>query len=200
MSFAESIILPLSVFKKLKFEGQRDNVKFESVLNNPALSSSEKMLLLEQDKLMRPKLLGPEDQNPSSPPSPADPSSSKFAADVDILRNIETKFHPQVKSILERISRHSDVIDWVKDTLEVRLHGKTIFGSNIIDILKAMTNNAVVTKDSDLPAGTRAVYTVLVDELNLPKVWIPATFPYRESARLKIKKKQSGHGQGWFCY
>lgn len=204
MSFAESVILPLAIFKKLKFDGVEDGYsKRDSILNNPRLSSSEKLQMLEQEKHLKVK--------------PFQEPTKHMDADVDnsnmILRHIEQKYHPHVKSVLEYISRNKQVVSWDSDTLELQLHGKPVVGSNIIDIFQSLTKNSVITRDSDVPFGTYQLYKILVFELGVPKDWIPARLYMRSSQRVKpsIQRKkrktndelegtsQLGHGN-WICY
>lgn len=93
MSFSESVIIPLSIFKKLKFEETRGNFAaaggYEAILNNPMLPSSEKMQLVQHEKLIHKK--------PSAFPA------TKVVNKDSVLDAIETKYKPQVNSILDFI-------------------------------------------------------------------------------------------------
>ena len=87
--------------------------------------------------------------------------------------SIAEKHRPNITSILDIIHDHPETIRIDTSTLEVSIRGRKIIGSNAIDIIRDLTKNNVVTKESGIAVGALQFYNTLVDELNIPKSWIP---------------------------
>ena len=107
-----------------------------------------------------------------------------------------------MSSILDIIHNHPDIIDINESSLEVSIRGRKIDGSNAIQIIKDFTKNNVVTKESDISTGALQVYNILIDELNIPKSWIPMkVIQVRRSSR-KRKNTSDDNDQigGWFIF
>ena len=164
MSFSESVIIPLSLFKACQLEIQQDKSPAMDILDDKQLPSSKKMLLYNQMKLTAP--LNTKQVTPQ-----INPSSEKYKE--DILLSIAEKYRPYMSSILDIIHDHSEILTIDNSSFEVSIRGRKIEESNAIDIFKDLTKNGVVTKDSDIAPGTFQVYNVLIGDLKIPKSWIP---------------------------
>lgn len=196
-SFSESIIIPLALFKRCKFQ---DSLQMDSkvdLLQDNSLGASEKMILYNQRKQM---------DTFRKDSSKTENVNTNVLSKSHIIDNIATKYRPQVSSILDFIIKHKDVVSWDPTTYEIIIHGSPVLGSNIISVMKFWTLNAVITKAADNPVGADILYDTLVGDLRLPTTWIPATL-LRKSARRRVKAKKklrsstsSLEGHGWLSY
>ena len=170
MSFQESIIIPLSLFKECKLdEGNLVGATQPNILNNTMLNSEEKMKLYNQQKLM--------DRIKMSPMmKPAQDSDNTIFTD-----NIADKYKPYVISIVNFMRRHPDEVGWDRD-YKIRIGPNIIPSSNLNETLRHFMKSTVVTRDSDIPPGTYQLVEKLFD-LGMPKSWIPARFVFRKSER-----------------
>ena len=150
MSFAQSIIIPLSLFKRCQFD------KINSNENNEI---SKKVMLHDQEKLLKEKIF-------------VNKNDFKFDHN-DILIHINKMYKPQIKAILEKIQENPQTFSIDKKTFEVSINGKKIINSNIIKILQYFAKSKIVTKESDIPTGSKLVYYALVNDLKIPSQWIP---------------------------
>ena len=192
MSFSESVIIPFSLFKACQLEKMQE-VKSEKgkLLDDMDLPSSKKMQLYNQMKLTN---TTSDSQKVNIPPN----ENYK----QDILLSVAEKHRPNMSSILDIIHNHPDIIDINESSLEVSIRGRKIDGSNAIQIIKDFTKNNVVTKESDISTGALQVYNILIDELNIPKSWIPMkVIQVRRSSR-KRKNTSDDNDQigGWFIF
>ena len=181
MSFAESIIVPLSLFKACQLDktiNVKDNERI-SILYNDKLPPDKKMLLYNQQQIKS-------DKEPALPDN--DDTLNNDITFDDILVHINERYRPQLKSILEAIANNKDIISYDKN-YTLKINGKIIEDSNIIDILKYFTKNSIITKEDDIPNGAFILYDTLVNELNIPKSWIPMSLDKRR--RSKRKRNQS---------
>ena len=193
MSFSESVIIPLSLFKACQLEKVEDEkTKIGKLLNDIDLPSSKKMQLYNQMKLTATK-----DSNQSNKSDELNESYKQ-----DVLLNVAEKHRPNISSILDIIHDNPDALRIDNSTLEVSIRGRKIDGSNAIKIFQDLTKNNVVTKESDISTGALQVYNILVDELNVPKSWIPMkVIQVRRSSR-KRKNTSDDIDQegGWFIF
>lgn len=181
MTFEESIIIPLSIFKKCKFDDtqmQKDQTAASTanILNDENLSADEKMKLYRQEKLLH--------RQPTVRTNTT--AHTDDASETHIIKSVGSKYQPYVKSILDFIKRNEHEVAWDKKTLEIILNGKSFPDSDISKAIQIFMKNAVITQEEkDIPTGTRQLYRKLID-LGLPKSWIPTTFKIvRRSKRAK---------------
>jgi hypothetical protein len=194
MSFQESIIIPLSMFEKCKFKEEVNPE--EDILNNESMPSDLKMKLLQQERKLKPK----KKLQPRKELSLIDESDKKIHPDNKlyneqiqyILGKISRKHQPFISSILHYIKDYSNQISWNKD-FDIIIDKLLVNNTNIIDILKLLTKDLIVTADTDIPLGSRKFYDKLID-IGIPKSWIRFSFK-RTSSR--IANLQSGTGLTW---
>ena len=108
------------------------------------------------------------------------------AAEIDkdsILRRIQNNKKPQANSILDFILQHGQRVSWNPSTLEVTIKGRTITDSDIVSILQRFTNPRMVGVNDNPPPGTRELYRTLVEDLGMPRAWIPTALQERASNR-----------------
>ena len=122
MSFKQSILIPLSLFKQCKIE---ENIKSlensESILDNENMPSSEKMKLFHQNKFLQ--------KNTTLAPL----KNEKNDNFLYIINQIPDKYKPYAKAILEFIRNQAN-IRW-NNNLELIIDGELFTQSNIISIL-----------------------------------------------------------------
>lgn len=174
MSFARSVIIPLSVFEKCNFNKETDNI-----LTNENLPSSEKMMLYQQ-KFMR-KRKNEKGQKLIDAP----PDTTPFSE--DILTLMPSQHRPVVENIIKIIKKHPEDVRW-NDNYEVILNNRLLPDTNIQDILHYLLNTKVITSSADIPPGMERVKEALVN------IDVPSTWFRRKSPRSK-KPSQSGRGK-----
>ena len=173
MTFQESIIIPLSLFKKCQIEETiRANIgTSEQILQNPTLHSAEKIKLYNQAKLLEQKNRADAVISPEVSRRVSENETDTF------LHGIPEKYKPYGKSIVEFIRKHPNEVGW-DELHRIRVKGFVIPDSNLGESLKHFMKNTVVTKDSDIPPGTQMLQETLFD-LGIPKSWFPVKYPTR---------------------
>ena len=183
MSFAQSVIIPLSLFKSCQF----DKIKTK----DGDIPPSKKLMLKDQEALLKSK---------------ANISNQKIPSVLnydDILDNINKKYRPHMRAILDEIIKNDDSISIDNQTFEITIKGKRMSGSNIIEIFKYFTKGKVVTSNKDVPIGTQELFDFLVHELNIPSAWIPnKSLPKIVNRQDPYKRTRSSsqQGTGWIVY
>lgn len=169
-----------------------NNIDVPQFLNEPRLSSSEKVRLINHEEVLKKR------SRLQQPP----PFSSATRENKEVLlREIQSKFRPQANAVLEFILDHQNDVTWDPNTNMVKVKGNVLEDSNIRDILLTLMNASIITRHTDIPPGTHKLYDVLVKDLDMPKSWMPATFAIRTSKRKKREKKQYGMGlSSWITY
>ena len=186
MSFKQSILIPLSLFKQCKIE---ENIKSlensESILDNENMPSSEKMKLFHQNKFLQ--------KNTTLAPL----KNEKNDNFLYIINQIPDKYKPYSKAILEFI-RNQGNISW-NNNLELIIDGELFTQSNIISILNYLLTDIVVTRPSDIPIGSQELEQKMLD-LGLPSSWITKKRILRGQKRQTLSGKTSSDiyqfGQG----
>lgn len=196
MSYSESIIIPLSLFKQCHFE-ELVTTKNEGkqFMHDPLIPDIEKLRRANHEETLKKH-------------SRLELRSDTTATWMDkrvLLDNVQSKYRPQANAILDFILDHPAEINWIPDTNELMLKGRIKNNANIRDILLALMNAIVITKHTDVPPGTYEFYDVLVNTLKMPKSWIPAKFVTRSSKRVALQQKDGGkqYGSGinnWIVY
>jgi hypothetical protein len=178
-SFAESIIIPLSLYEKCKFAVEKKPTnKTEEILEDPLLPNDIKMKLLSQEKGSRKTTTTT--LPPPSPPKSDEKEKGESLIERHIISTTEKRNHPFVKSILEIISRHREEIRW-DDQFELNIDGQIYANSNIIDIFRFLMKKKSTTP---APIGAWELKDKLISALGIPSSWIPAT-------QERISKKDS---------
>ena len=178
MSFAQSIIIPLSLFKQCQF----DKIKSKEENDPP----SKKVMLQDQEKLLKQKI-------------DIDKSIFKFDNN-DVLININKIYRPQIQAILEKIQQHPETVIIDKKTFEITLNGQKINNSNIIKILQYYAKGKIVTKKDDIPKGSKQLYNVLINDLKIPSQWIPNKKFEPNLVDPLARTRGSQSGSGWVIY
>ena len=198
MSYQESIIIPLDVFKKCNFSQQDleehstpsdcagktktvTTTTKSQILNDDALPPDVKIKLFNQKKRL--------DKQPAKKPQevtvkrelPAPPSNVDF-----ILSHFSFKLKPTVYILLKYIQDSKGIISW-NDNLELELDGKTVPESDLISLLRFVTGSLTITSAEDIPKGGEEFANAL-DNIGVPKTYIKLP---RRSAR------QPSSSKGW---
>ena len=208
MSFRESVIIPYALFKKCQF-GTPQKQEHETILQDPSLPSDVKMKLYSQAKAI----------NTAKPPQDNDTNSSQTNQNNDITYIVQImpeKDQPFASSILSKIRSREDEISW-NDKLELLIDGKLYRDSNIIELVRFVLKNLIVSSDTDIPKAAKEFVDKL-QEIGVPKSWIKVSFPRRAPKRTKVKrtqhklstvddseedlpiKSQKGEGLSWILY
>ena len=207
MSYSESIIIPLSLFKQCHFEEQLaskndlNNNRREQLLHNPHISSSEKISLINHDDVLKKR------SRLDQPPTFTNATGQSKHV---LLSAIQSKYRPQASAVLDFILEHPDEVTWDPNTFEVKIRGIVLDDANIRDILLTLMNAVPITRHIDIPPGTYELYDKLVNGLDMPKSWIPATISSRSSKRIveskmKLRKRTNSaptkrYGTDWVVY
>lgn len=183
MSYKEAIIIPLDVFKKCNFSkedmSQSDTENKLStptdILQNKTLPSDVKIKLYKQKKKLQ-KKREPEPQVvtvKSSTPDKAKPSENI------ILNEFPMATRPLVYMIMKYMKESTGILSW-NNNLELVNEGTAIQDSNIIDLLKFVTNSLTITSNKDVPVGATEFVKGL-EKIGVPKAYIKLP---RRSARV----------------
>ena len=177
-SFKQSIIIPLSLFEKCNFSGEppteRDpppttESKPADILHDPKLAVDTKMKLYSQkkkfhiDKKRRPY--------PVIIDTPKKVSIISKKNDISAIRDLfSTGDQPIINSILENILDNPSKISW-DEKYQIIIDGIPIHESSLIDLLKYVRNETVITSDEDVPIGA-AKFIHVLDQIKIPRSWL----------------------------
>lgn len=162
MSFEESIIIPLDIYKRCRLE---DGNKLVDILMDTTLSKDRKMKLYHQAQTR-------ETHNRLSakfPPQQPLPSATVSFGDHIVLE-LPLEDRPNAKAILEIFKENPSVLSWNVNQ-EALVNGHVVPNSNIVRIFQYFTKNLPVTSGKDVPIGAREVFETLL-ALNVPGRWI----------------------------
>ena len=127
MSFEQSIIIPVSLFKQCKLEEILNESNNANSLPAPVLNSNlpsdKKMKLYEHRKILQKSHLGTLMTSPS------------MLDTETIASHIPVSVRPYAVSILEFMKKHSNIVSW-DDEFRLKIHGKTYQNSNIKKIIQ----------------------------------------------------------------
>ena len=182
MTYQESIIIPLDVFKKCNFSQQdleehttagdcTDKTKTVTtstkteILNDHALPPDVKIKLFNQKKRL--------DKQPTKKPQevtvksdlPVPPSGVDY-----ILSHFSYKLKPVVYILLKYIQDSKGIISW-NDNLELELNGRTVQDSDLISLLRFVTGTLTITSAEDIPKGGEEFANAL-ENIGVPKTYI----------------------------
>lgn len=173
MSFRESIIIPLTLFKKCKLdEIDAQHSDGSNILINPAVDSSKKIKLYQQERILKRRKI--------IPIQTATVTLSPRLID-QLLSGVPPRFVPYGKSIIDFIKSHEDEIGWDKD-YHIRINSNIIPNSDLMKSLQHLMKNTVITKESDTPPGTYELLQKLI-ELGMPKTWVPSKLAIQRTTR-----------------
>ncbi len=188
--FSECVIIPLDVYKTKCNLGKESQTRQERVLRedldllyDASIPSDVKMKLYTQQTKMRPHQPKHEKVEIVKAPE-SDLSVSGLQRDAEsILQGISKKNVPFAESILTKILQNQSLIKW-NEKLEVKIRQLHIPNSNIIDLLKYVLGERIITSTGDVPAGALEFYQVLM-EIGVPSSW------------LKIRRKEVESMRSW---
>lgn len=175
MSFQESVIIPLELYKRCRLE---DGHKLVDILMDNTLSKDRKMKLYHQEQT-REKHNNLTAKFPDQQPLP----STTVSFGDHILLQLPPEDRPNARAILETFKENSSVLSWNVNQ-EVLVNGHVIPGSNIVHIFQYFTRNLPVTSSKDVPVGAREVFEMLL-ALNVPAKWIKQKPPSRSPIRTR---------------
>lgn len=203
-SFKESVIIPYTLFKQCQFDKSTLSSESQNILRDSKLPSDLKMKLYSQSKALVPT-------NDPEMETSARGVDKETIDDIDYIAQLmPLKDQPYVSSILSKIKSRPDEISW-NDRLEAKINGRLLIGSNIIDLLRFVMKNTIVTRATDIPTGARDFINKLYD-IGVPKPWIKVTFPTKHQRRGATKRirvdhssdsetpTQEGFGVSWVTY
>lgn len=188
--FRECVIIPLAMFEKCNFRQVQtppfqftaQDKKADSVLFDNTLPSDLKMKLYHQQTKLSPPQTKYQKVEIFKPPVE---SPHQEETDIEsIVQGISSKNTPYANSILSKILQNRETIHW-NDKLEVVINNKRYPGSDIIDLMRYVLGEKVITSSNDIPIAGRSFKDTLID-IGVPRTW------------LKQPKKQRGHG--WVSY
>ena len=87
-----------------------------------------------------------------------------------ILIQFPLRTRPVVNLILKYMKDSRGILSWT-DNLEIVIEGETIQDSNLIQLLRFVTNSLTITSAKDIPMGAEDFVDTLVD-IGVPKVYI----------------------------
>lgn len=184
MNYQEAIIIPLDVFKKCRFNNieeeeqvSDDSKPKEDILYDKNLPSDIKIKLYKQQKKLHKK----QTIEPQPVTIREDQQIDSLPSEESILEEFSHQTRPSVYFILKYIKESKGVFSW-NDQHEVIIEGRTIEDSNIVDLLKFVTNSLIITSSSDIPKGVTEFVTGL-QKIGVPKslIKIPRKSPRRKS-------------------
>lgn len=173
MSFKQSILIPLELFKKCNIE---DKINSDTAHSNSDITKNIK--IADHNRIVT-KYQQLNEKEPSVPDR---------LTISEILDNIPDKSKPYAHSILLFISKYPDIINWDKYG-HISLDNRLIPNSDISKILLYYTNNLVITQSQDIPIGSHELYKKM-RTLNLPKEWVPNK-SVQPTRRLSRRRKRS---------
>jgi len=121
-----------------------------------------------------------EEQHYQLPP----PQKQKARAmDAEVLEGIQTSRQTKASGLLKKIQAHPDIIS-INNNNEIVLHGKTIRGSNYVDLFQSLYTHKVA---QDTPEGNpgHSKFLLALNEINVPASLISSTAQYAKLVELK---------------
>lgn len=180
MSFEESIIIPLEIYKRCRLENGN---KLVDILMDKTATTDRKMKLYHQAQTREKynKLTA------KFPPKQPLPSTTVSFGDHIILQ-LPLEDRPNARAILGTFKENPSVLSWNVDQ-EVLVNGHVLPNSNIVDIFQYFTKNLPVTSGKDVPVGAREVFETLL-ALNVPGKWIKQKPPSQTLRRTRHQTYQ----------
>lgn len=177
MSFSESVIVPLSVFRKCNFEQETG----DKILDDPDLPPSKKMMLFQREAIKRKAKTTIDTEKEDNMPY----------AD-DIIASFPEKLRPVLHHVFKFVRDNPEDIRWNK-YYQVILENRLIPQSNIQEILHYIFKTKIVSSDKDIPIGADQFRKIL-NEIGVPKTLLPQERKSERIATKKAEKQQTGEG------
>ena len=168
MNYKEAVIVPLEVFNKCNFNPQEKELppqKTGDILNDKTLPPDVKIKLYNQKKKLTKRPL-PEPQLVQIKKEVEVEAPSE---DI-ILNQFPLRTKPVVNLILKYMKDSRGILSWT-DNLEIVIEGDTIQDSNLIQLLRFVTNSLTITSAKDIPVGAEDFVDTLVN-IGVPKAYI----------------------------
>ena len=166
MNYKEAVIVPLEVFNKCNFNPKEKELppqKTGGILNDETLPPDIKIKLYNQKKKLT--------KRPLPEPQLVQIKKEAEAPSEDIILNqFPLRTRPVVNLILKYMKDSRGILSWT-DNLEIVIEGETIQDSNIIQLLRFVTNSLTITSAKDIPVGAEDFVDTLVD-IGVPKAYI----------------------------
>jgi hypothetical protein len=151
--FSECVIIPIKLFSQCSFEKDGQHV---AILDNPKLDPDLKLKLYNQQQhYEKLKTLEPEKESP-----------------VDLnqyLNEFPVAKRPVAKNIFEMIMLHPKLVSW-DPYLQVTINGIFYPQSNILNMIRYVLGELIMTKETDVPQGIDQFVSVLHD-IGVPTQW-----------------------------
>ena len=171
MSFREAVIVPLSMWEKCNFRAQETITQQQQqtgFIYNKRLAKESDHILFDTSMPPDLKMKLYNQQTKLSPPQtkyqkvevykPPVDTAHQETADIDtILQDISSKNIPYARSILSKILANKETIRW-NDKLEVVIDKKTYQDSNIIELMRYVLGEKIITFDVDIPIAGEHFY------------------------------------------
>ena len=146
MSFEESIIISLSVYKRCQLIKGNEQM---DLLQDSSLPTDTKIKLYHQAQSQ--KRLHVRMDNPV-------PTSTYGE---HIILQLPVADRTNAKAILDIFKQNPSLLSW-SDKDELIIGGDLIPGSNLVRIFQFLTNNFTMTSEDDIPIGSSLLYKTLM--------------------------------------
>ena len=166
MSFEESVIIPLSVYKRCQLIKGNEQM---DLLQDSSLPTDTKMKLYHQAQSRKRLHVQTDSPLPTS------------TYGEHIILQLPVADRANAKAILEIFKQNPSLLSWT-DKDELIIGGDLVPGSNLVRIFQFLTNNFTVTSDDDIPIGSSLLYKTLMS-LGVPDRWIRQRPPTRKTSR-----------------
>jgi len=105
------------------------------------------------------------------------------AMDAEVLEGIQASRQTKASGLLKKIQAHPEIIS-INDNNEIVLHGKTIRGSNYVDLFQSLYSHKVAQDTPDGNPG-HSMFLKALNAINVPASLISSTAQYAKLVELK---------------
>ena len=171
MSFKESVLIPLEIFRKMQIFNNENRTTKEKILNDETIDSHAKLKLLKREAFKSPSKVT---QSTSVPRV-----KRQIEKDADIkmiLEDIDQSLRGNARKALDLIFKYPDIIRWGSD-FTVYIKNTEIEASDMRDIFAALFYTSGSLQGHNIP-GVQLVYDALLD-IGANKTW----FTYQPQIR-----------------
>ena len=110
MSFKESVLIPIEIFKKIQASNLDNKTTKEKILNDITLNTHEKLRLLKREQFKSSHLVPQESQNTNTK------VTTDQTTDINIiLENVKETVRPNARKALQLILNYPHIIRWDSD-------------------------------------------------------------------------------------
>ena len=146
MSFEESVIIPLSVYKRCQLIKGNEQM---DLLQDSSLPTDTKMKLYIKLKVEKGCMCG------------WIALFLPLTYGEHIILQLPVTDRANAKAILEIFKHNPSLLSWT-DKDELIIGGDLVPGSNLVRIFQFLTNNFNVTSEDDIPIGSSLLYKMLM--------------------------------------